>query len=376
MKRTFSQLLCCAMALCMLSCTSSTNRFEGPVKLFDAGQDGYHTYRIPAIITAGDGSLIAFAEGRVNNHKDFGDIDLVAKRSTDRGRTWSDLMVIQDDSTNCCDSPIPVLLDNGRLLLLSMWRGQRNGIRLYNQRSYIQYSDDNGLTWSEKREITDQVRDTTWLMHCLGPGHAIVLKQGSHNGRIIVPSYHKWTFPGEPWYGKSYIVYSDDSGQTWQMGAFATAGNECMAAELSNGDIYLNMREFTIWNKQEGRTYQRLTATSSDGGETLSEAVYDPNLPAAVCEGSVLRYYHRHKKADWLLFMNPEGPKERVNLKVKLSKDGGKSWKQIYDAPFAKEAYSDMAELPDGSVAILYEAGDSTSRDCLAFDIIPASQIR
>jgi hypothetical protein len=63
-------------------------------------------------------------------------------------------------------------------------------------------------------------------------------------------------------------------------------------------------------------------------------------------------------------------------LKVKLSKDRGQNWTEIYDAPYKREAYSDMAELPDGSVALLYEAGDSTSRDCIAFDLLPKKSIR
>ena len=149
-----------------------------------------------------------------------------------------------------------------------------------------------------------------------------------------------------------------------------------MSAELSNGDIMLNMREFKRWADTTRLAHRRQVAISTDGGETLSDIVFDPQLPEAICEGSILRYLNGHEKEDWLLFMNPNGPEIRENLKVKLSKDRGQNWTEIYDGPFAREAYSDMVELMDGSVGLLYEAGDSTARECLVFDVLPASRIR
>jgi sialidase-1 len=68
------------------------------VDVFVSGQDGYHTYRIPAIEVAADGTLLALAEARKHNAADPGmnhnDIDLVMKRSTDRGQSWSPLVVL------------------------------------------------------------------------------------------------------------------------------------------------------------------------------------------------------------------------------------------------------------------------------------------
>ncbi|MEN6307804.1 MAG: sialidase family protein, partial [Anaerohalosphaeraceae bacterium] len=48
--------------------------------LFVGGQGGYDTYRIPSIITTHKGSVLAFCEGRKNNSKDAGDIDLLMRR--------------------------------------------------------------------------------------------------------------------------------------------------------------------------------------------------------------------------------------------------------------------------------------------------------
>ena len=67
------------------------------VTVFKAGQDGYHTYRIPVIVRAKNGDLLAFAEGRKNGRDDHGDIDIVLKRSSDSGQTWGPLQLVQDE---------------------------------------------------------------------------------------------------------------------------------------------------------------------------------------------------------------------------------------------------------------------------------------
>lgn len=351
--------------------------FEGPVILFDSGESGVHTYRIPALAVTKAGTLLAFAEARQNGHKDHGDIDLVVKRSEDGGRTWGEAITVRADGENCCSSPTPVVLESGRILMLSTWKTTAVPYHYFDITWFIQHSDDDGLTWSEPRRIDEGLVERDWIMACVGPGHAIQLQNGAHKGRVIASCYHKWEGEGKLWQGRSFFIYSDDGGETWQRGAFSgRGGNECMSAELANGDIMLNMREFKRWADTTKLNHQRQVAISTDGGETLGDIVFDPQLPEAICEGSLIRYRFRHRKDDWLLFANPTNPDVRAELKVKLSKDRGRNWKEIYDGPYAKEAYSDLAELPDGSVAILYEAGDSTSHDCLAFDILPAALIR
>src|SRR4029079_18749526 len=70
------------------------------ITVFKAGQDGYHTYRIPAIVRAKNGDLLAFAEGRKNSAADHGDIDIVLKRSGDDGKTWGRLQLVQDEDAD------------------------------------------------------------------------------------------------------------------------------------------------------------------------------------------------------------------------------------------------------------------------------------
>src|ERR1039457_4497144 len=65
--------------------------------VFVSGEGGYHTYRIPALIVTSNQTLLAFCEGRKNSASDTGDIDLLLKRSTDGGKTWSEPQVVWDD---------------------------------------------------------------------------------------------------------------------------------------------------------------------------------------------------------------------------------------------------------------------------------------
>ncbi len=365
-------------SLVTVSCLERTGRNEwtGPVILYDSGENGASTYRIPALAVTKAGTLLAFAEARQNSHKDHGDIDLVVKRSEDGGRTWGEAITVRADGENCCSSPTPVVLESGRILMLSTWKTTAVPFHYFDITWFVQHSDDDGLTWSEPRRIDEGLVERDWIMACVGPGHAIQLRNGPHKGRVVASCYHKWEGEGKLWQGRSFFIYSDDGGETWTRGAFSgRGGNECMSAELSNGDIMLNMREFKRWQDTTGIRYLRQVSLSTDGGETLGDIAYDTQLTSAVCEGSLIRYRHGHEKDDWLLFANPTDS-VRTGLKVKLSKDRGANWQAIYDGPYAKEAYSDMTELPDGCVGVIYEAGDSTAHDCIVFDLIPAKDIR
>src|SRR5690606_32694872 len=86
--------------------------------VFERGEGGYHTYRIPAIVRALDGTLLAFAEGRVESPSDDGNIDLVLKRSADGGRTWGPLQVVIDDGPHKFGNPVPIVdRITGRIVL-------------------------------------------------------------------------------------------------------------------------------------------------------------------------------------------------------------------------------------------------------------------
>src|SRR6267142_15157 len=116
--------------------------------VFVSGTDGYHTYRIPAIIVTSNGTVLAFCEGRKNSRSDTGKIDLLLKRSSDNGKTWSAQQIVRSDSENVCGNPAPVVDETtGVVWLLMTWNldagGEReinNGTSIDTRRIFVTHS--------------------------------------------------------------------------------------------------------------------------------------------------------------------------------------------------------------------------------------------
>ena len=162
--------------------------------VFQKGENGFDTYRIPALVQAADGTIIAFAEARKNSRSDTGNIDLVAKRSTDGGKTWGEIITIWDDNDNVCGNPAPILVkETGRIVLVTTWNlGTDHEKDIHartstdTRRVFSMYSDDNGLTWSTPVEITSSTKLPEWTWYATGPCHGIQTK----TGRLVVPCNH------------------------------------------------------------------------------------------------------------------------------------------------------------------------------------------
>lgn len=360
-------LRCAVPCLGILSCLASLagepdqkSFFRVPV--FVGGQEGYHTYRIPALLTAANGDLLAFAEGRRHGAGDAGDIDLVLKRSRDGGRTWSPLQLLWDDSTNTCGNPCPVLeRESGRIVLLTTWnRGEDREPQIIQQTSkdtrrvFVTFSEDHGRTWSQPREITAQVKPTNWTWFATGPGAGIQLEKGPHRGRLVIPCDH--IEAGTKRY-YSHVIYSDDRGQTWKLGGRTPqpAVNECEVVELADGRLLLNMRNYNRANPT------RQVAYSADGGLTWTNQHHVPELIEPICQASLRRLsWPSGQMPGVILFSNPASTNRRERLTVRVSEDDGRTWPwaQVVDARPA--AYSCLAALPNGMGAVLYEAGDQS----------------
>lgn len=347
-----------------------------PVTVFEAGEGGYHTYRIPAIVKTQDGTLLAFAEGRKDSRADSGDVDLVLKRSTDGGQSWGRLITVWDDADNTCGNPSPVVdMNTGRIVLLCTWnRGtDTESLILHNagddtRHVYVFYSESDGKSWSEPREITEQVKPEGWTWYATGPGHAIQLQYGEHAGRIVVPCNHNELI-GTLNLSHSHVIYSDNGGKRWHVGGIADAGNESTVAELKNGYLILNMREFKF-HKNSTIKNLRQVAFSADGGESFGGFYSDEGLPEPVCQASLISYPTKGRKKNYLVFANPASKEAREDFTVKFSKDGGKSWKPVYTSPWACGAYSDLVVLDDLSVGVLYEAGDDSPYERIVLDFV------
>ena len=160
-----------------------------------------------------------FLEGRKGSHSDFTAIDLLALRSHDGGRTWSEPQVVSTQGTTAeqisIGNPCPVYdAETGRI-----WCSFNRD----NQLVFVTYSDDDGATWSNPREITSSVRPYYFTRYWTGPGHGVQLKHGARRGRLILPSYHmalESTQGGQVsrFVLRSHMVYSDDHGESWKIG--------------------------------------------------------------------------------------------------------------------------------------------------------------
>jgi len=357
------------------------------VPVFESGKDGYNSYRIPAIIKAPNGYLLAFCEGRVHGAGDFGNIDIVLKSSSDNGASWSPLQVVIDVKEQQAGNPAPVVdltdpeYPNGRIFLFfNTGNNHENEVRKGKglREAWYTTSTDNGVSWSTPVNITTQVHRPKqpdihpaynfvedWRSYANTPGHALQFGSGPLRGRIFIAANHS---EGEPQPQstdyKAHGYYTDDHGKTFRLGATVNMPgcNESSAALLSDGRLMMNSRN------QRGDIKARIVSISKDGGANWDTTYFDRNLPDPVNEGSLLSIPVR-KGRQLLGFSNAADTLQRNNLTLRFSDDNGRSWKKsvlIYAGPEKKAsvdyaAYSDLVLFGKNQIGILFEKDDYSS---------------
>ena len=339
--------------------------------IYNQGTDGFELYRIPAIVKSKSNILLAFAEARkARSNGDSGDIDLVVKRSSDNGKTWSKQITIWNDGQNTCGNPVPIVDDRGRIHLLMTWNFQTdtwgaitNGTGEDSRRPYYTYSDDDGITWAQPVEITSSVKKEKWDWYATGPCHGIQIQKGIHKGRLVAPNYFTTRESGKVT-SYSHIIYSDDYGKTWKPGEPTPVGGvgECSVAEIGEGTLMLNMRA------DEG--FYRKSCTSIDGGLTWSSPQISIDQIDCKCQGSILSI------GGAVFLSNAASATERINMTIKKSTDNGKNWKGQYTVYEGNSGYSDIVELSDSQIAIIYEGGEKRYTDGLAFKVVSIKSIQ
>ena len=325
------------------------------VNVFTSGNDGYHSYRIPSIILTQSETLLAFCEGRRNNRRDHGDIDLLVKRSQDGGKTWSAQHVVYGEPGDITiGNPCPVVDQDTGTIWMLFCRDNNDVL--------ITHSNDDGLTWSAPTDITSSVKQPNWGWYATGPGVGIQLQNSAYKGRLVIPCDHR----ADETYGNgSHAIYSDDHGKTWHISTLIQPGaNECQVVELADGTLKMDIR---MQNHSEG---YRATSTSQDGGHTWTPIEHDTNLICPKCQASFIG-----TGGNRVLFSNPayngepnpnRGPRE--NMTVRLSENGGINWMQEKVLHKGPSAYSCLTTFPNGDIACFYEAGNDTPYDHLKFE--------
>lgn len=394
----------------MFSCESSDPVMEGST-VWDTGENQVDGYRIPGLIVSKQGTILAFAEERPK----YGDADpksMVVKRSTDEGKTWSDNiyievcdgsfwaqnkdMIFDEDKekkevwTNT--APIADLVTGKIFFFYALNEGLINGENLQRYtRVFYKTSDDDGLTWSKRVEVThllnvkedgspNKDENGEWVLdengfpcdflgrafHMPGPGHGIQLS----NGRLLLQVWNRKALgvPGqgeipveERRYGVS-TLYSDDHGTTWKFGsAFGDDlnVNESRIVELTNGDVYYNGR-YVPTVKGE-RNNHRATAISKDGGLSWIDIKIDSQfVKSNHCDAGLARMVGKDGNS-WLVYSKNQSESGRKNLVVQVSDDDGMTWKYSRVVDEGPAMYSDLAVGSDSSyVYMIYETAKNS----------------
>ena len=325
--------------------------------LFRAETEGYKTYRIPGIVVAADGSVLAYCEARKTGIGDWEDIDVYLRRSTDGGKTWSPRKLLCDAEKNTVNNPAAIVDRSGRIHFLYC---------INYARCYYMVSDDHGRTFSAPREITGTFEkfrpDYDWNVIATGPGHGIQLK----NGRLLTPV---WISSGGKRHRPSAVstIYSDDRGETWHRGQIVcnhpkplVNPSETLAVQLSDGRVLLNIRN-------ENRKYRRAVSTSRDGATKWSEIRFDEALFEPVCMAALIGLPQPFAANDsTFVFVNPDSQRNkqdfgwrrsRENLTARISSDDCRTWSDSRVVDPGISGYSDLAVGQDGAIYCVYERG-------------------
>ncbi|MCK5442371.1 MAG: exo-alpha-sialidase [Maribacter sp.] len=319
--------------------------------------DSVSCYRIPAIVTAPNGDLIAAIDERVPSCGDLKwskDINIVLRKSSDNGKTWSPIETIIDFPLGKSASDPSMIVDKitNEIFLFYNYMNLDTEKDVYYL--HVMKSTDNGKTWSKPEDITSQIAKPEWhkdfkfitsgrgiqtstgkLLHCM-----VNLNSGMH------------------------LFGSDDHGKTWYfIDTPISPANESKVIELADGTWMVNARA----NDKKGVRYVH---TSSDEGKTWVTKA-EPQLIDPGCNASIIRYTSIKEgfKKNRLLFSNAKSEKGRTNMTVRISYDEGKTWSEGKTVYGGSSAYSSLTVLDNGEIGLFFEKDNYTENVFVKFSL-------
>ena len=333
-----------------------------------AGDDGVAAYRIPGIVTSKQGTLLAVYDVRHNSSVDLQEyVEIGLSRSVDDGKTWQKMQIPMSfgeygglpKAQNGVGDP-SILVDDktGAIWIIAAWtHGMGNERAWFNSQDGMDKSRtaqlmlvksvDDGKTWSQPINITNQVKQPSWKFLLQGPGRGITMKDGTLVFPIQFIDSLKMPHAG--------VMYSKDRGQNWKIHNPARSNTtESQVVEIEDGVLMLNMRD--------NRGGSRAVMTTKDFGKTWTDHVSTRSiLPEPVCMASLLNIKAKDNVLgkDILLFSNPNSTTQRNHITIKASLDKGITFPEAYQIMLDEEngwGYTCLTQIDRETIGILYES--------------------
>lgn len=336
----------------------------------------YPCVRIPSLLLAGGGALLAFAECRLVTGDGCNPVnvtmnvrrDVCMRRSTDAGQTWGPLTVLVRSAMQ--NTPVYDIARAAVVLNINLLDSNSTNAQLI--------SHDDGLTWGAVQPISAFLGPLDGAD--VGPGVGLQLSASNphHPGRLLFIG-HRGA------YVEDVVWFSDDGGATYALAATPAGStlplmDEAQLVELANGDVLANMRNQV---PQSGGGSLRAVALSRDGGTTFTAPSYDAGLPEPVCMASIIRAAPPRGDGN-VYFANPgQSAGGRFNGRVRRSRactglDCVWDNKTLVVSQGQPYAYSCLAPINASHMGLLWETGapgcSASSNACLqVFSTIPLS---
>ncbi|MCC6589164.1 MAG: exo-alpha-sialidase [Bryobacterales bacterium] len=344
--------------------------------------DNVHTYRIPALATGPRGTLYAVYDMRRRKSRDLQeDIDIGLSRSTDGGDNWEPVKAIMDmgayggkpqEENGVSDPGIVIDQKTNEIFVFAVWMwgkpgkhqwvgdGSEAGYEIGKSAQIMMVrSKDDGLTWTKPENMTRKLKKEAWVLLAPAPQQGINLPDGT----LVMP------VQGRDEKGETFatIMTSKDHGANWTVGNPSfSGGNECQAAQLSDGSIMLNMRN-------DHERFRAVFVTNDLGKTWQPHATNRNTLIEPNCNAS-LRRIALDASRHILLFSNPHTQKGRTHQTIQVSFDDGRTWPDanhlLLDEGRGK-GYPSLSQIDPQHIGIVYEGSTAD----LVFEKIALSEL-